>query len=192
MLAGGLRPLPGRLVTDSRSALGARRARPHATPFAQQHLKFHGPLLFVGSERSGVGPSLKKATGASRPSLQQRLPGAEGPPEGRSTAPRHAACGGPIPSSRRQFFFFAEAFVVNRKRREGSHVTVADRQAHSHRTSHPHPAAPPRQERDERMEQPEGGDTNIFFLRKPSLQHVHVHVHVGKGERGPNPGPSKQ
>ena len=31
--------------------------------------------------------------------LQQRLPGAEGPPEGCSTAPRHAACGGPIPSS---------------------------------------------------------------------------------------------
>jgi hypothetical protein len=31
-----------------------------------------------------------------RPSLQQRLPGAEGPPEGCSTAPRHAACGGPI------------------------------------------------------------------------------------------------
>ena len=28
-------------------------------------------------------------------SFQQRLPGAEGPPEGRSTAPRHAACGGP-------------------------------------------------------------------------------------------------
>ena len=34
-----------------------------------------------------------------RPSLQQRLPGAEGPPEGCSTAPRHAACGGPLPSS---------------------------------------------------------------------------------------------
>ena len=37
---------------------------------------------------------------------------------------------------------------VKRKRREGSHVTVADRQAHSHRTPHPHPAAPPRQERE--------------------------------------------
>ena len=36
---GPLRPLPGRLVTDSRSALGARSARrPRATPFAQQHL----------------------------------------------------------------------------------------------------------------------------------------------------------
>ena len=99
MLAGGLRPLPGRLVTDSRSALGARRARPHATPFAQQHLKFHGPPN-SGRSVAEWAPSLKKATGASRPSLQQRLPGAEGPPEGRSTAPRHAACGGPIPSSR--------------------------------------------------------------------------------------------
>ena len=99
MLAGGLRPLPGRLVTDSRSALGARRARPHATPFAQQHLKFHGPPN-SGRSVAEWAPRLKKATGASRHSLQQRLPGAEGPPEGRSTAPRHAACGGPIPSSR--------------------------------------------------------------------------------------------
>ena len=99
MLAGGLRPLPGRLVTDSRSALGARRARPLATPFAQQHLKFHGPPN-SGRSVAEWAPSLKKATGASRPSLQQRLPGAEGPPEGRSTAPRHAACGGPIPSWR--------------------------------------------------------------------------------------------
>ena len=98
MLAGGLRPLPGRLVTDSRSALGARRARPHATPFAQQHLKFHGPPN-SGRSVAEWAPSLKKATGASRPSLQQRLPGAEGPPEGCTTAPRHAACGGPLPSS---------------------------------------------------------------------------------------------
>ena len=95
MLVGGLRPLPGRLVTDSRSALGARRARLHVTPFAQQHLKFHGPPN-SGRSVAEWAPSLKKATGASRPSLQQRLPGAEGPPEGRSTAPRHAACGGPI------------------------------------------------------------------------------------------------
>ena len=101
MLAGGLRPLPGRLVTDSRSALGARRARPHATPFAQQHLKFHGPPN-SGRSVAEWAPSLKKATGASRPSLQQRLPGAEGPPEGCSTAPRHAACGGPIPREPRE------------------------------------------------------------------------------------------
>ena len=101
MLAGGLRPLPGRLVTDSRSALGARRARPHATPFAQQHLKFHGPPN-SGRSVAEWAPSLKKATGASRPSLQQRLPGAEGPPEGRSTAPRHAACGGPKKKERKQ------------------------------------------------------------------------------------------
>ena len=106
MLAGGLRPLPGRLVTDSRSALGARRARPHATPFAQQHLKFHGPPN-SGRSVAEWAPSLKKATGASRPSLQQRLPGAEGPPEGRSTAPRHAACGGPIPSARGPVLIFA-------------------------------------------------------------------------------------
>ena len=111
MLAGGLRPLPGRLVTDSRSALGARRARPHATPFAQQHLKFHGPPN-SGRSVAEWAPSLKKATGASRPSLQQRLPGAEGPPEGRSTAPRHAACGGPIPSSRGPVLIYANGETV--------------------------------------------------------------------------------
>ena len=46
-----------------------------------------------------MGPEFEKGDGRLRPSLQQRLPGAEGPPEGCSTAPRHAACGGPIPSS---------------------------------------------------------------------------------------------
>ena len=44
------------------------------------------------AERSGVGPEFEKGDGRLRPSLQQRLPGAEGPPEGCSTAPRHAAC----------------------------------------------------------------------------------------------------
>ena len=44
-------------------------------------------------------PSLKKGDGRLRPSLQQRLPGAEGPPEGCTTAPCHAARGGPLPSS---------------------------------------------------------------------------------------------
>jgi len=43
-----------------------------------------------------VGPEFEKGDGRLRPSLQQRLPGAEGPPEGCSTAPRHAACGGPV------------------------------------------------------------------------------------------------
>ena len=45
---------------------------------------------------------MKKATDALRPSLQQRLPGAEGPPEGRSIAPRHAACGGPKKKERKK------------------------------------------------------------------------------------------
>ena len=52
-----------------------------------------------GSERSGVGPEFEKGDGRLRTSLQQRLPGAEGPPEGCSTGPRHTACGGPLPSS---------------------------------------------------------------------------------------------
>ena len=39
-----------------------------------------------------MGPEFEKGDGRLRPSLQQRLPGAEGPPEGCSTAPRHAAC----------------------------------------------------------------------------------------------------
>ena len=67
-------------------------------PFAQQHLKLFRPSKF-GSERSGVGPEFEKGDGRLRPSLQQRLPGAEGPPEGCTTDPRHAACGGPLPSS---------------------------------------------------------------------------------------------
>ena len=49
--------------------------------------------------RVGAGPEFEKGDGRLRPSLQQRLPGAEGPPEGCTTAPRHAACGSPIPSS---------------------------------------------------------------------------------------------
>ena len=36
-----------------------------------------------------MGPEFEKGDGRLRPSLQQRLPGAEGPPEGCSTAPRH-------------------------------------------------------------------------------------------------------
>ena len=44
-------------------------------------------------------PEFEKGDGRLRPSLQQRLPGAEGPPEGCTTAPRHAACGGLLPSS---------------------------------------------------------------------------------------------
>ena len=47
-----------------------------------------------------MGPEFENGDGRLRPSRQQRLPGAEGPPEGRSTAPRHTACGGPIPRSR--------------------------------------------------------------------------------------------
>ena len=46
-----------------------------------------------------MGPEFEKGDGRLRPSLQQRLPGAEGPPEGCATAPRHAACGGPLQSS---------------------------------------------------------------------------------------------
>ena len=83
--------------------LRARACTPH--PFAQQHLKLFRPSKF-GSERSGVGPEFEKGDGRLRPSLQQRLPGAEGPPEGCSTAPRHAACGGPIPSSARAVRYF--------------------------------------------------------------------------------------
>ena len=53
-----------------------------------------------------MGPEFENGDGRLRPSRQQRLPGAEGPPEGRSTAPRHAACGGPIPRSRGPFLIF--------------------------------------------------------------------------------------
>ncbi len=60
-----------------------------------------------------MGPEFEKGDGRLRPSLQQRLPGAEGPPEGCSTAPRHAACGGPIPSSRGHFLYsFAGRLVA--------------------------------------------------------------------------------
>ena len=41
-----------------------------------------------------MGPEFEKGDGRLRPSLQQCLPGAEGPPEECTTAPRLAACGG--------------------------------------------------------------------------------------------------
>ena len=87
MLAGGLRPLPGRLVTDSRSALGARRARPHATPFAQQHLKFHGPPN-SGRSVAEWAPSLKKATDACVLASNNASPAQRGPR--RDAQPLHA------------------------------------------------------------------------------------------------------
>ena len=58
-----------------------------------------------------MGPEFEKGDGRLRPSLQQRLPGAEGPPEERSTAPRHAACGGPIPSSKVPLLIFLRTCV---------------------------------------------------------------------------------
>ena len=84
---GGLRPLPGRLVTDSRSALGARRARPHATPFAQQHLKFHGPQN-SGRSVAEWAPSLKKATDACVLASNNASPAQRGPR--RNAQPLHA------------------------------------------------------------------------------------------------------
>ena len=69
------------------------------TPFAQQHLKLLGPPN-SGRSVAEWAPSLKRATDACvLASNNASLPGAEGPPEGCTTAPRHAACGGPLPSS---------------------------------------------------------------------------------------------
>ena len=70
-------------------------------------LNFSGRPSKFGSERSGVGPEFEKGDGRLRPSLQQRLPGAEGPPKGCTTDPRHAACGGPLPSSAELRFLFS-------------------------------------------------------------------------------------
>ena len=83
----GLRPLPGRLVTDSRSALGARRARPHATPFALQHLKIHGPPN-SGRSVAEWAPSLKKATDACVLASNNASPAQRGPR--RDAQPLHA------------------------------------------------------------------------------------------------------
>ena len=60
-----------------------------------------------------MGPEFEKGDGRLRPSLQQRLPGAEGPPEGCSTAPRHAACGGPIPSWRATSYLLGSGQVYS-------------------------------------------------------------------------------
>ena len=60
-------------------------------------------------------------------------------------------------------FFFAEAFV---DRREGSHVrSQTDKRTH---TAPDTRTPPPRlgRERDERMEQPEGGDKNTYAVWK--------------------------
>ena len=46
------------------------------------------------SVRSGVGPEFEKGDGRLRPSLQQRLPGAEGPPEDAQPLTPRRACGG--------------------------------------------------------------------------------------------------
>ena len=43
-----------------------------------------------------MGPEFEKGDGRLRPSLQQRLPGAEGPPGGMLNRSFHAACGGPF------------------------------------------------------------------------------------------------
>ena len=98
--------------------------RARAPPLLRSNtLNFMAPKF--GSERSGVGPEFEKGDGRLRPSLQQRLPGAEGPPEGCSTAPRHAACGGPIPSPAghlrdRVIFWPAQAFPANKKENRGA------------------------------------------------------------------------
>ena len=62
-----------------------------------------------------MGPEFEKGDGRLRPSLQQRLPGAEGPPEGCTTDPRHAACGGPLPSCAERTWSTWSA-VSNRKK----------------------------------------------------------------------------
>ena len=57
-------------------------------------------------------------------------------------------------------FFIAEAFDVNRKRREGSHVTQLQTDKRTHTVPHTRTPTPRLGRRDERMEQPEGGDKN--------------------------------
>ena len=49
--------------------------------------------MVIKNNICGVDPEREKGDGRLRPSLQQRLPGAEGPPEGCSTAPRPALAG---------------------------------------------------------------------------------------------------
>ena len=48
-----------------------------------------------------MGPEFEKGDGRLRPSLQQRLPGAEGPPEEGCTTD-HAACGGPLKERKKE------------------------------------------------------------------------------------------
>ena len=69
------------------------------SPFFLLVFKNLSPNSGRSAAETGVGPEFEKGDGRLRPSLQQRLPGAEGPPEGCTTAPCHAACGGPLPSS---------------------------------------------------------------------------------------------
>ena len=69
------------------SALGARRARPRATPFAQQHLKFHGPPN-SGRSVAEWAPSLKRATDACVLASNNASPAQRGPR--RDAQPLHA------------------------------------------------------------------------------------------------------
>ena len=61
--------------------------------------------------RSAVGPEFEKGDGRLRPSLQQRLPGAEGPPEGCSTAPRHTPLAAVLFPAPNPVLYFAFLFL---------------------------------------------------------------------------------
>ena len=72
---------------------------PFPTLLRSNTFNFSGPPNSGRSVTEWAPSLIEKGDGRLRPSLQQRLPGTEGPPEGCSSAPRHAACGGPLPSS---------------------------------------------------------------------------------------------
>mmetsp|Transcript_19160 Transcript_19160/g.56576 ORF Transcript_19160/g.56576 Transcript_19160/m.56576 type:complete len:327 (+) Transcript_19160:388-1368(+) len=72
-----------------RSTPAAARARPRATPFAQQHLKLLGPPNSGRSVgRSGVGPEFENGDGRLRPSSNIASPAQRGPR--RDAQPLHA------------------------------------------------------------------------------------------------------
>ena len=75
------------LVTVSASFRRRRAARPRATPFAQQHLKLHGPPN-SGRSVAEWDPSLKKATDACVLASNNASPAQRGPR--RDAQPPHA------------------------------------------------------------------------------------------------------
>ena len=144
-----------------------------------------------------MGPEFENGDGRLRPSRQQRLPGAEGPPEGRSTAPRHAACGGPIPRSRGPVLIFMLRTCHSRGRRRLSSKGDAPLRIESHvsrtahtKTTHAHTSCARLpswcNERGWQIARPQTGKRDRTLPRTRAAPKFGLFIHLGTGTRCPH------